>query len=400
MPLKSQPLYLCWSVGLVALLSCAVSSWCRGDDSTPSLDTLKSLHFSKAQQNRQTEEIGYSDIFEAMTAAKAYGRGLDLLPRYHEPILTRGPAGVALFRKISPSVVLVMTGDVKNDELTNIGIGTGVVIDSPGYVLTNWHVISGYEVAAIFFKPASGTDPSKQGAVAARVIAQDPTVDLALLKIIKPPEGLNIVKLGDMANVQVAEDIHIIGHPHGLFWSYSTGVISQVRNGYEWSYSDGSKHAAKVLQMQTAINPGNSGGPVLDDAGNILGLVAMSEAGQNLNYAIAVDEIKAFVYRSRSAATRGSKARSVAPAAEQFSAKTEGGLEVTKTVYKDLTSYHVRDSKGSLVELVAEASDGTSLRATKPTEFGGFSDWRITLPSGKKVVAHASGAAPETFQLD
>jgi len=61
----------------------------------------------------------------------------------------------------------------------------------------------------------------------------------------------------------------------------------------------------KVLQLQTAINPGNSGGPVLDDQGKLLGLIAMSEAGQNLDYAVAADVIQSFILSSASVRTRG-----------------------------------------------------------------------------------------------
>jgi len=288
-----------------------------------------------------------------------------------------------------------MTGNYKDDQLTDLGIGTGAVIDPAGYVLTNWHVISGYQVAVIFFKPTSGTE--LQNAFGAKLIAQDPAADLALLKIVKAPAGLRSIKLGDISSVQVAEDIHIIGHPHGLFWSYSTGVISQVRDNYKWTYSDGSKHSAKVLQMQTAINPGNSGGPVLDDNGNILGLVAMSEEGQNLDYAIAVDEIKTFVLRATDGRTRGTVERSNPAILELFSARTETGLKISKSVYKDLVAYYVRDPKGALIGLEAEASDGTIVRATKPNDFGGFSDWVVTLPNGKRLLAHASGVVPETI---
>jgi S1-C subfamily serine protease len=399
MPIQRKHIYLFWGTLLLAILAGRTSGQAHTAD-TSSLQTLKTLRFSKLQNIEQTQPISYSDILEVINSAKAYARGLTLLPKYHEPVLTRGPAGVALFRRISPSVVLVMTGDVKDDKLTNIGIGTGVVVAPPGYVLTNWHVISGYQTAAIFLKPAGGTDLSKSEALVARVIAQDRTADLALLKIVKPPVGLAAVKLGDISTVQVAQDIHIIGHPHGLFWSYTTGVVSQLRDAYHWSYSDGSKHSAKVLQMQTAINPGNSGGPVLDDSGNILGLVAMSEEGQNLDYAIAVDEIKTFVDQAKSAGTRGGESSSTEEPSERAVGETSDGLKVNKYVYSGLTVYCVYESKGSVVELVAESFDGTVLRATKPNEFGGFSDWAIELPNHKRVLARASGTFPETFATE
>jgi S1-C subfamily serine protease len=173
-----------------------------------------------------------------------------------------------------------------------------------------------------------------------------------------------------------------------------------MRDAYQWSYSDGSKHSAKVLQMQTAINPGNSGGPVLDDNGNILGLVAMSEEGQNLDYAIAVDEIKTFVEQAKSVGTRGGESSNNAEPSERAVGETSDGLKVNRYVYSGLTVYCVYESKGSVVELVAESSDRTVLRATKPNEFGGFSDWVIELPNHKRVLARASGAFPETFATE
>ena len=388
-------------LGLLAFLICVPEFNAQPPNSSlPTLATLKSLSFSKVDSAGQTESVNYNDILDVITACKAYARGLGLLPQYHEPILTRGAEGVALYKRVSPSIVLVMTGNLKDDKFTDVAIGTGAIISSDGYVLTNWHVIAGYEVGIIFFKPTVGTEPSDQNAYGAKLIAQDPIADLALLKIVKGPAGITPLKLGDMSNVQVAEDIHIIGHPHGLFWSYSTGVISQVRDGYKWTYSDGSKHLADVLQMQTAINPGNSGGPVLDDSGNILGLVAMSEDGQNLNYAIAVDEIKAFILRAANSATRGTKARTDPPVEDRLAATTKTGLKISKSVYTDVSVYYVRDAKDSLVGLIAEQADGTTVNATKPNDFGGFGNWEVSLPNGKKIVATASGLLPETIQVE
>lgn len=370
------------------------------DSSLPTLETLKSLSFKKVEPPGPAEPVTYNNIVDVITACKAYARGLGLLPQYHEPILTRGAQGVALYRRVSPSIVLVMTGNLKDEKLTDVAIGTGAIVASEGYVLTNWHVIAGQEVGIIFFKPAVGTEQADQSAYGAKLIAQDPVADLALLKIIKAPVGLIPLKLGEISNVQVAEDIHIIGHPHGLFWSYSTGVISQVRDNYKWTYDDGSKHSAKVLQMQTAINPGNSGGPVLDDNGNILGLVAMSEAGQNLDYAIAVDEIKAFIIRAANSATRGTKERTDPAIEARLAATTQAGLNISKSVYKDMSIYYVRDAKDSLIGLIAEHADGTNVNATKPNGFGGFGNWEVTLPSGKKIIATAGGLLPDSIRAE
>jgi S1-C subfamily serine protease len=203
------------------------------------------------------------------------------------------------------------------------------------------------------------------------------------------------VRFGDVSNIQVAEDIHIIGHPHGKLWSYSTGVISQIRDNYDWKYSDGSEHLANVLQMQTAVNPGNSGGPVLDNNSNLLGLVAMSEEGQNLNYAVAIDVISKFVARSMALKSRGVGPSGQGEKGDVYAARTKAGLFVTKRVYAELVSYELRNAKGVPVTLVAETPDGAALTGSEPNAFGGFGLWSMRLPDGRVVVARSGGIAPE-----
>jgi S1-C subfamily serine protease len=284
--------------------------------------------------------------------------------------------------------------NLKNDKVSETALGTGAILDSSGYVLTNWHVVEGFQGGIIFLKPANGTEPPENSAYGMRLIATNKQADLALVKIEKPPVGLVGVTLGNIALVQVAEDIHIIGHPHGKLWSYSTGVVSQIRDSYEWKYDDGSEHSAKVLQMQTAINPGNSGGPVLDNNGNMLGLVAMSEEGQNLDYAIAIDVIKDFVTRSMAGGRRGSDAKLESPTSTRFVGHTTDGLAVTKTTYPDFVVYTVRDAKGSPVEVLAELPDGSTLTGTEPNAFGGIGSWSYTR-DGKTFTIKSEGTAPE-----
>lgn len=366
----------------------------------PSLDSLKAARFESANQPDRSPTVSYSDLQEVITASKACVRGLNVLRRYHDPILTRGVTGISVFKSVSPSVVLVLTGNFKGDEVSEVGLGTGVIVDAAGYVLTNWHVIAGYQAAVIFLKPEAGTDISRQNGYGAAAVAWDASTDLALLRMVKPPVGLRPIRMGDIGAVQVAEDIHVIGHPHGNLWSYSTGVIGQIRDPYAWTYSDGSHHRAKVLQMQTAINPGNSGGPVVDDNGNLLGLVAMSEEGQNLNYAVAVDVITVFVSRSLASRTRGGAAEGADQRAELSSAHLTDGRVVVKATYRDLSAYEVRDTNSRAVGLVAQASDGTLLRATNPNEFGAFREWTVQLPDGKLVKATGQGNVPETISLE
>jgi len=398
--LKARELGAIAAVFLVLMTLLAAEAGSRpSSDSIPTFQTIKLLDYVKVANDNNGGMMGYSALSEVINACETYSRGLGLLPRFHEPILTRGETGISIFKRVSPSVVMVVTANLKDDKITESGLGTGVIIDPAGYILTNWHVINGYEAGIIFLKPTYGTQPDENSAYGIRVISQNERADLALLKIVKPPAGLTVVKLGDVSSIQVAEDIHIIGHPHGQLWSYSTGVVSQVRDNYDWQYSDGSKHLAKVLQMQTAINPGNSGGPVLDNNANMLGLVAMSEEGQNLNYAVAIDVIKDFLAKALSDRARGAESRSPSERGEQFVGKTQDGFSVTKVVYSNFVSYTVRDSKGAPIELVAETSDGGILSGSKINGFGGFSEWTFKPSKGKWVSVKSSGIAPDFVTL-
>ncbi|MGC0775872.1 MAG: S1C family serine protease, partial [Candidatus Acidiferrum sp.] len=133
-------------------------------DSRPSLQVLKSLEYTKATDGKASGALGYSELWDLMNACKAYAKGVEILPRFHEPILTRGETGISVFKKVSPSVVMVVTANFKDDKVTDSGLGTGVIIDPAGDVLTNWHVIHGFETGIIFLKPAFGTEPDKNDA--------------------------------------------------------------------------------------------------------------------------------------------------------------------------------------------------------------------------------------------
>jgi S1-C subfamily serine protease len=285
----------------------------------------------------------------------------------------------------------VVGSENKNNKFDPECLGTGAIVDGRGYVLTNWHVINGHRGAIVFLKPSDNADLEKAEAFGARIVYQNSTVDLALLKIIDPPKTLHPLALGEIKQVQVAEDIHIIGHPNGNFWSYSTGVVSQIRDDYSWSYKDGSKHTANVLQLQTAINPGNSGGPVLDDSGHILGLVAMSQEGQNLDYAIAADVIKTFLSTGMQMNPRGPQTP-VPPRLPQqlLTGKLADTLSIFKAVYPDAVLYEVRRNDESSIGLVTKFSDGVIVKAWQPNSDGNFRSWSAVLPDGRHLVAIAS----------
>jgi S1-C subfamily serine protease len=393
---------MCNIVAVVFIGICTMSASGRSDrelqDTLPQISELTHLNFTPGDK---VESSDYADISYAKSLFVAFNGGTDALSRYREPVLSRGTQGITVFRSVSPAVVVVVVGSIKNQSFDPEGIGTGAIVDAHGYVLTNWHVINGYPGALVFLKPSGQPELTNARAFVTKVVYYDSAVDLALLKFINPPPSLPSLSIGDISQVQVAEDIHIIGHPHGNLWSYSTGVVSQIRDGYSWKYEDGSKHVSKVLQLQTAINPGNSGGPVVDDSGRILGLVAMSEEGQNLDYAIAADVIKHFLFIGMQMSTRGADiatAASVSPE-QVFSAKSASGLVVSKTVYKDATLYSIEAADKRRLGLVGTFSDGMVIRAWGPSPSGKFNSWSATLTQGRQFTAVASTGTIEVVSM-
>jgi S1-C subfamily serine protease len=360
----------------------------------PSIGELQKVTFT-ADKGPTAAGEDYAEVFTARTLFRAFDAEAPAIAKYRDPVLTRGIRGEAIFKSVSPAVVVVVVGSFDASEKFNPeGLGAGAIVDARGYVLTNWHVVNGYPGGIVFLKPSGSPDLSKDKAHAAMVVYQDPHIDLALLKMVDPPTNLPSLAVGDINQVEVAEDIHVIGHPHGNLWSYSTGVVSQIRDGYTWNYSDGSQHEAKVLQLQTAINPGNSGGPVVDDSGAILGLVAMGEEGQNLDYAIAADVIKKFLFVGMQINSRGAQSTKPSPKPDHlFSGTLPDGRPVLKSVYPEVVLYHVRKTDGTPVGLVASFRDGTDLSASRPDVNGHFSAWSADLSNGHHLVATASNGS-------
>jgi S1-C subfamily serine protease len=200
----------------------------------------------------------------------------------------RSAKDAQLYRSIAPAVVLVTNKD---------GFGSGSLIDAHGDILTNWHVVSKYEFVGVIFKPpVEGKEPTRDDIKAAHIVSYDQVADLALIKTNEVPTGRNPIRLGDSSEIAVGMDVHAIGHPKGETWTYTTGIISQYRQGYEWQApTDSIKHHADIIQTQTPLNPGNSGGPLLSDSGGLIGVNSFIGAGEGLGYAVSVDDVKKFL---------------------------------------------------------------------------------------------------------
>ena len=158
----------------------------------------------------------------------------------------------------------------------------------------------------VVLKPRDSAELKKELAFSALVERIDQGSDLALLRIIAPPSALPFLSLGGSSSLNVGQDVHAIGHPQGEVWTYTRGIISQVRSNYEWKTEEGSVHRANVIQTQTPINPGSSRGPLLDDAGTLIGINSFQTPGtQGLNYAVSISTIEDFLARQGTPQVQG-----------------------------------------------------------------------------------------------
>ena len=158
------------------------------------------------------------------------------------------------------------------------GMGTGIIIDPRGYVVTNNHVVE--DVNSIRVRLADGS------ILNARIVARDTENDLALLKI-DAPRALPVMPLGTSSDLMVGEKVIAIGNAYGYDHTVTSGIISAIGRDVNLNKEVFYK---QLIQTDAAINPGNSGGPLLNVHGDLIGVnVAIRAGAQNIGFAIPVD---------------------------------------------------------------------------------------------------------------
>lgn len=161
------------------------------------------------------------------------------------------------------------------------GLGTGVIIDSRGYIITNYHVIEG--IRKLQVKTSDKTE------YAGFLIAKDPVSDLAIIKI-KGNEPFSTMELGKSSNVRWGQyPVFAIGNPYGYPFTLTHGMISNL----DWDVEVNDRLTySKAMQTTTPINPGNSGGPLLNVQGEMIAInVAVRQEAQCIAFAIPVDQV-------------------------------------------------------------------------------------------------------------
>jgi serine protease Do len=161
------------------------------------------------------------------------------------------------------------------------GMGTGVVIDERGYIVTNHHVVDGVDALTVSLADGSTYD--------ARVVSYDRKHDLAIIKI-KAGKELTVMKLGTSSDLMPGETVFAIGNAFGYEHTVTSGIISSLSRDVEvndtQSYYD-------LIQTDASINPGNSGGPLLNLDGEVVGInVAIRAGAQRIGFAIPIDQAR------------------------------------------------------------------------------------------------------------
>lgn len=200
-----------------------------------------------------------------------------------------------IYADFAESVVFI--GNRKKGKVQ--GIGSGFVVNHKGLkIITNWHVIDDAESLSVWLKPQNMVDENylihRVDSYEARLVKSNKRKDLAMLEVSGLALKAKPVKFGKFNSIKPGQNSFAIGHPGGLLWTFTSGMISQVRPKYNWSYKS-SRHTANVIQTQVPINPGNSGGPLFNKYKELIGLNTFTTEGENLNFAIAVDDVIEFL---------------------------------------------------------------------------------------------------------
>ena len=231
------------------------------------------------------------------------GARKDLLSQFNDSLQE-------LTARVSPSIVQVqVTGyratDEKNPDQAGVigrqrSLGSGVVVDPDGYIITNAHVVKGAQSVRVVLTPATAGDSQVRASlglgehsppIEAKIVGIAPTIDLALLKI--DQKNLPAIAFADYTKLKKGELVLAFGNPEGLENSVSMGVVSAVARQADPDVP------SVYIQTDAPINPGNSGGPLINTSGQLVGIntFILTESGgsQGLGFAIPSSVVE-FVY--------------------------------------------------------------------------------------------------------
>ena len=190
----------------------------------------------------------------------------------------------SLYERVSPSVVSIQVTKInkaKPQRRFETVVGSGVVIERDGHLLTNAHVVDGAASLSVTLDSGARTP--------ARVLGMDTVTDLALLRI-ETPSPLPAARLGDSSALHVGDEVVAIGNPMGLEQTMTRGIVSGLNRILPGLAEQ------PMIQTDAPINPGNSGGPLVDRCGSVVGInTFISEEANSIGFALPINAGKAIL---------------------------------------------------------------------------------------------------------
>jgi S1-C subfamily serine protease len=265
---------------------------------------------------------------------------------------------------------------IESKEAEGVASGSGIVLDQEGHVLTNNHVVEGATEVTVSLE-AEGQ------MYKAEVVGTEPNADLALLKVDAPASKLHPLTLGDSSKMEVGDPVVAIGNPFDLQRTVTSGIVSALQR--EIQAPDGVT-IDHVIQTDAAINPGNSGGPLINDAGEVIGINSQiatggegSDGNVGIGFAIPINTAKAEIAKLESGS------------ADEHGYLGISGASITPELAQ---AFNLPVEEGVLVQQVVEGGPAaaagiqgaTTAASVEGTEFGLGGDI-ITAVNGEKIAA-------------
>lgn len=252
---------------------------------SPAVIALVIIALSSSLYNLQLTKNLSADLSSRLHASSSNGNSLNF---------TEGSiASVA--NSVSKSVVSIVTSTTQrsllSSESSTTAAGTGFILSSDGYIATNKHVVSGANKIGVLLDDGTAFEDVE-------LIGTDPLNDFAIIKI-KNAKDLTPIKLGDSKTITAGQQVIAIGNALGAYQnSVTSGIISG--KGRSLTATDSSRTQYETLsdmiQTDAAINGGNSGGPLLNAAGEVIGInTAYASQGNNVGFAIPISSVKGII---------------------------------------------------------------------------------------------------------
>jgi serine protease Do len=247
------------------------------------------------------------------------------------------------------------------------GLGSAFVYDPDGLIITNNHVIQDASEIRVIF--------GRKREVPAEVIGTDPPTDVALLRV--KEKNLPFVPLGDSDSTRVGDWVVAIGNPFGLSHTVSAGIVSaKGRTGQEVKLGDSSGYY-NFLQTDASINPGNSGGPLLNTAGQVVGInTAIRAQANNIGFAIPINMVKELLPHL----LKEGKVR-----------RSAIGISVSSVLEEDVARLGVADSQGALVRSVLPGGPADRAGLRSDDVIVAFESEQVTGPEKLRWLASLAG---------